>query len=67
MDKNIQGLSEAELDHHIEELKGKIHGEIERHTTLLKQLQVVQTRRKEIKAEHDKHEIERIQKAILNS
>lgn len=67
MNENIHGLSATELDQHIEELKGKIHGEIERHTTLLKQLQVVQTRRKEIKAEHDKHEIERIQKQILNS
>lgn len=67
MDKKIQALSPEELDAHIENLKGKIHSEIERHSALLKQLQAVQERRKEIKAEHDKHEIERIQQQILNA
>lgn len=67
MDKAIKALSPEELDKHIEGLKGKLNLEIERHRNLLKQLEVVQARRKEIKAEHDMHEIERIQQQILNS
>ncbi|EKD76015.1 MAG: hypothetical protein ACD_43C00253G0002 [uncultured bacterium] len=66
MQKDVHNLSAAELDNRIEELKNKVNGEIERHTALLKQLQMVQNRRKEIKAEHDKHEIEKIQKQILS-
>jgi hypothetical protein len=60
-------LSPTELDKHIDDLKGQLHSEIERHRLLLKQLETVQARRKEIKADHDKHEIERIQQQIHKS
>lgn len=60
-------MSEHELDAHINDLKGKIKSEIDRHGDLLHQLQVIQERRKQIKAEHDQHEIAKIQQQILNS
>ncbi len=60
-------MTEQELDAHIDQLKTKIKSEIDRHGALLQQLQTIQERRKEIKAEHDQHEIAKIQQQILNS